>query len=153
MMRSMFAAIASSLLLCATAHAGNVRLRVQSGFNQNVPVIGENIALEDCRMFALRGLKSAEPNTVSIYDDYSPDTRVDSPLRSVRDGGAKELSYEIHHPKFNSSEAVLLIYGRFHDGKGGLADNAPIRISPPSKWNTDVIVDVGRKQLSLVKQD
>ena len=44
MMRSVFAAIASSLLLCATAHAGNVRLRVQSGFNQNVPVIGENIA-------------------------------------------------------------------------------------------------------------
>ena len=63
------------------------------------------------------------------------------------------MNYKVHHPRFNSNDAVLLIYGRFHDGKGGLVDNAPMRLSPPPKWNTHVIVDVGRKRLSEVKRD
>ena len=114
---------------------------------------GENITLEACRIFALRGSKSTQPNEVSIYDDYSDDTPLDRPLRGVSDGGAAELDYKIHHPHFNSDKSVLLIYGRFHDGQGGLKDNAPIRISPPKKWNTDVIVKVGRERLDLVPQD
>ncbi|MCH7873159.1 MAG: hypothetical protein IID33_15800 [Planctomycetes bacterium] len=114
---------------------------------------GEKITLDADRIYALRGLKSDVAGTVSVYDNYTADKRIDAPLRSVRDGGEAELNYKVHHPRFNSNDAVLLIYGRFHDGKGGLVDNAPMRLSPPPKWKTHVIVDVGRKRLSEVKQD
>lgn len=102
----------------------------------------ENISSLKKRLYALRG------DAGELYGKYS-DTRKGDALRP----GEGSRTVEIKHPKALSKNSVLLIYGRFQDGKGGLMDADPIVIQPPPKWKTDVVIEVGATGLVRIEEE
>lgn len=97
--------------------------------------------LSQSRVYALRAEGGA-------YASYTSDTVKGTPLASPADGGKTETAISINLAEFLESGATILVYGRFHDGKGGLLATAPVRIAPPPRWNTTLVIDVDRQALA-----
>ena len=74
---------------------------------------------------------------------------------SVNDPGGERdrVVRGTHHPNYMAKESALVIFGRFHDGKGGLNSIEPVVIQPPPRWNTNVIIDVGPTRMQVVTDD
>lgn len=64
-------------------------------------------------------------------------------LVSGRDTNDTRRTVEIKHPAPMGKRSAIVIYGRFHDGQGGLADVPPVVIQPPPGWNKDILISVG----------
>lgn len=92
------------------------------------------------QIYALRG-------EGPLYANYTDDTRAGGPLTPGSAGGKREVTISVKHPQFLSDDAALVIFGRFQDGRGGLAETDPVVIKPPPAWNTTVIIDVGPMRL------
>lgn len=120
----------------------NGSTRSRAWFQARQKQSGENISSLKNRIHALRG------EAGELYGNFR-DTRIGDALRP----GEGSRTIKIHHPKALSKESVLLIYGRFQDGKGELLDAEPIVIQPPPKWNTDVVIDVGATRLVLIEEE
>lgn len=93
-------------------------------------------------IYSLRG-------TGAAYANYTADTVKGPPLTSPADGGKTEVDLPFSFSRHGESGAVILVFGRFHDGKGGLLPTDPVRIAPPPSWNTKLLIDVGRRSLAL----
>lgn len=108
---------------------------------------GANIAnISGKQVFALRG-------TDDYYNNYMPDTRRGGPLVPVAAGGERERTIDVKHPQFLDKKAALVIYGRFQDAKGGLAETAPLIIQPPPAWNTTIVIDVGPTNMTRIEKE
>lgn len=92
-------------------------------------------------IYSLRG-------TGTAYANYTADTHKGPPLTSPADGGRNEVDVPFTFSRYGESGAVILVFGRFHDGKGGLLPTDPVRIAPPPSWNTKLLIDVGRRSLA-----
>lgn len=94
------------------------------------------------QILALRG-KGPE------YAKYSSDDKVlGDPISSVRDGGQKSIVFKIKPPADNA----MVIFGRFHDGRGGDASVSPVLIKPLPSWNTKLTIDVGTQKLTYTPE-
>ncbi len=91
----------------------------------------------DTRIYALRAGTSGPR-----------DTLVGPPLTSGRDGG-RAYPVILTHPQASAKESAIVIFGRFHDGEGGLANTRPVVISPLSARHRDIFVSVGRAGMEL----
>jgi len=82
------------------------------------------------------------------------DTLVGEPLLSAidRKDGQRTTTVKITHPGFLHSEAALVIYGRFADAEGKVANTPPLVIQPPPGWHTDLLVKVGRTDMKVVNE-
>lgn len=98
------------------------------------------------QIHALRG------KDLAMYKKYTPDTRAGDPLTPVADGGEKTRVVNFTHPGWGSSDAAIVVYGRFTRG-GKLYPSNPVVIKPLPKWNTDIVIDVGARTLTLRESD
>ena len=123
---------------------GSMRSKAWFSARQKLPGAENISSLKPDRIMSLR----------REGDQYTRDKLAPGgPILPTSVGGASTRTIEVHHSKALSKKSVLLIYGRFQDDKGGMADTDPIRIQPPPSWNTDIVIEVGRTQLDLVQQD
>lgn len=111
------------------------RARARATGSKSIGDLGKN------QVSAMRGEGSE-------YANYTPDKRLGNPLSSVVEGGRREVPIEVHHGGFLAKESAIIVYGRFHDGKGGLLATDPVVISPPPPWNTTIHIDVGRTAMT-----
>lgn len=94
------------------------------------------------QIFALRG-RGPE------YQGYSSDDRIlGDAVSSVRDGGANLITHKISP----SGAKAFVIFGRFHDGRGGDASVSPLVISPLPEWDREVVIQVGAQKLTWMNQ-
>jgi hypothetical protein len=79
------------------------------------------------------------------------DTLVGEPLLSFidRNDGMRTTTVKVNHPEFLRSESALVIYGRFGNLDGKVANTAPLVIQPPPKWHTDLLIKVGRTGMKV----
>ena len=79
----------------------------------------------------------------------SRDTLLDPSLLSFVDrrDGRRTTTVKVKHPGFLSSEAAIVIYGRF-SSPTGVAQAPPLVIQPPGTKN-EIIIKVGKKGMSL----
>jgi hypothetical protein len=107
---------------------------------------GVNISnINGKQIFALRG-------TDDYYSNYGPDDRQGGPLVPVAAGGEREITIEVKHPQFLNDKAALVIFGRFQDRSGGLAEAQPLIIQPPPAWNTTIVIDVGPTGMTRLEE-
>jgi hypothetical protein len=66
-----------------------------------------------------------------------------------RNDGQRTTKVPIRHPGFFSGESALVIYGRF-SSPTGIAATPPLVIQPPPRWDTDIRIQVGRKDMKRV---
>ncbi|MGD8450404.1 MAG: hypothetical protein PVJ57_01180 [Phycisphaerae bacterium] len=90
----------------------------------------------DKRIFALR---NGQPGP--------HDTLKGPPLVSGRRTDRHEFSISFQHPQSLASESAIVIYGRFHDGKGGILNTQPVLIHPLPAWDKEIVIGVGRTGL------
>lgn len=77
------------------------------------------------------------------------DTLVGPPLVSARDTGVAEIVVRVRHPDVLSKESAFIIFGRFHDGQGGLKNTRPVIVRPlPPTWTKQIIIGVGRTEMT-----
>ena len=78
------------------------------------------------------------------------DTLRGLPLLSFKDrkDGLRTTTVKVSHPQFLRSEAALVIYGRF-SSQMGIAKTPPLVIQPPPRWNTDLLIRVGRTGMKV----
>ena len=123
---------------------GSMRSKAWFSARQKLPGAENISSLKSDRIMSLR----------REGDQYARDKLAPGgPILPTLVGGASTRTIGFHHPKSLSKQSVLLIYGRFQDDKGGMADTDPILIQPLPAWNTDIVIEVGRTQLDLVPQD
>jgi hypothetical protein len=79
------------------------------------------------------------------------DVLLGEPLVSARTSRQKEVVVKVHHPDSLAGEAAFVVFGRFHDGEGGILDARPVIIHPLPAWNMDIVLSVGRT--SMVRLD
>ena len=91
------------------------------------------------RVYALRS-GSAGPN----------DTLMGPPLVSGRFTEQDEVKVRIRHSQSLSSQSAIVIFGRFHDGQGGLKNTRPVLIQPPPAFDKEIIIGVGRAEMTLL---
>jgi hypothetical protein len=79
----------------------------------------------------------------------SRDTLLGPSLLSFVDraDGRRTTSVKVHHPNYLSSEAAIVIYGRF-SSPTGVAQVPPLVIQPPGSKD-QITIDVGRKGMTL----
>jgi hypothetical protein len=92
------------------------------------------------RIYALRS-GSPGPN----------DTLLGPPLLSGCDTQQKEVTIHFHHPDALSGDAAIVIFGRFHNGEGGLLNTPPVIFHPPPSWNMKIVIGVGRTGLARLE--
>lgn len=82
------------------------------------------------------------------------DTLVGESLLSAidRQDGLRTTTVKVSHPGFLRGDAALVIYGRFGDLEGRVANTAPLVIQPPPAWNTDLLIKVGRTGMKIVDE-
>jgi hypothetical protein len=78
-------------------------------------------------------------------------TRLGDPLLSGRRTNQKEVMLKVPHPESLAGESAFVVFGRFHDGQGGILDARPVVIHPLPAWNMDIVINVGRT--SMVRLD
>lgn len=91
-------------------------------------------------------LRQEAGNKESGHSVYS--TRVGDPLVSRRISDRERIAVDIHHPQVFDKHAKILVFGRFHNGTGGLADVQPVMIDPPPSWGKEIVIQVGRQGMS-----
>lgn len=94
----------------------------------------------DKRIYALRAGESSHK-----------DKLVGPPLASGREGG-REVTLRLTHPQAFASESAFVIFGRFHDGEGGMKNTRPVLIRPLPNWDTDILIGVGRDNMEWVNR-
>lgn len=79
------------------------------------------------------------------------DTLVGLPLLSFidREDGRRTTPVKVHHRQYLGSKSAIVIYGRF-SGQTGIAATPPLVIQPPPAWDTDIEIQVGRKDMKRV---
>jgi hypothetical protein len=79
------------------------------------------------------------------------DTLVGEALLSARDreDGGNTTTVHVTHPQFLNGESALVIYGRF-SSPTGIASTPPLVIQPPPRWDTDILIKVGRTDMHRV---
>lgn len=123
---------------------GSMRSKAWFSARQKLPGAENISSLKSDRIMSLR----------REGDQYTRDKLAPGgPILPTSVGGASTRTIGFHHSKSMSKQSVILIYGRFQDDKGGMANTDPILIQPPPSWNTDIVIEVGRTQLDLVPQD
>ncbi|MFQ5806269.1 MAG: hypothetical protein ACE5I3_07460 [Phycisphaerae bacterium] len=79
------------------------------------------------------------------------DTLVGPPLLAARqrDDGLRTTAVRVHHSQFTSGKSAIVIYGRFNS-QAGIAKTPPLVIQPPPRWDTDIKIHVGRRDMRRV---
>lgn len=81
--------------------------------------------------------------------------RLGDPLLSYVDYEDKKRERRYDGVKFSDfldSGSVMVVYGRFFD-KNGVAKTAPVLITPAPRWDTNLVIKVGKSELTWVKKD
>jgi len=83
---------------------------------------------------------------------HKRDTLRGESLLSARDreDGGRTTTVPVTHPNFLSGESAIVIYGRF-SSPTGIAANPPLVIQPPPRWDTDILIKVGRTDMRPVE--
>jgi hypothetical protein len=113
---------------------------------------GDGVSISDIpadQVYSFRGLREHD----QMYVNYTSDTRKRGPLVPVLDGGERVVTVDVEHPTPGKKDSVLLIFGRFHDGRGGLLPTDAVRISPSPKAESKITVDVGKRNLTLISAE
>lgn len=98
--------------------------------------------------FSKKQIHALRGKDLAMYSKYTQDTRAGDPLTPVADGGARKRIVKFHHPGWGSSEAAIVVYGRFTQG-GRLYSSNPVVIKPVPSWNTEWIIEVDARKLTL----
>ncbi len=106
--------------------------------DEDAPKIGDIPAK---RIYALRRGEAGDKR----------DTLVGLPLLSFKDrkDGLRTTPVRVQHPQYLSGDAAIVIYGRF-SSPTGTANAPPVVIQPPPVWDTDITIQVGRKDMKRV---
>ena len=72
---------------------------------------------------------------------------VGPPLVSGRETNQPQRVVHVRHKQVLSGDSAIVIFGRFHDGQGGLLNAPPVIIKPPPAWNDENVIGVGRAEL------
>ncbi|MFH1745840.1 MAG: hypothetical protein ABIG44_02230 [Planctomycetota bacterium] len=76
-------------------------------------------------------------------------TRVKPPLLDKASGG-HNVTVEVEHPDPGPKEAAIVIFGRFHDGKGGLMKTQPVVLCPLPSARKEIFINVGPTSMVLL---
>jgi hypothetical protein len=106
--------------------------------DEDAPKIGDIPAK---RIYALRRGEAGDKR----------DTLVGEALLSAKDreDASRTTTVRVTHPDWLSGESALVIYGRF-SSPTGIAPTPPLVIQPPPHWNTDIRIQVGRRDMKRV---
>lgn len=109
--------------------------------------------------FKLRDEKSSKlaglEDRIYMLADKSrdlPGKVIGAPLLSGVDykGETRRVFKGVRFPEFTQGDAVILIYGRFYDGKGGVRRNDPIRLAPPPA-NDKIEIRIDRQNMAVAQ--
>ncbi|MBU0640941.1 MAG: hypothetical protein KKB50_18925 [Planctomycetes bacterium] len=81
------------------------------------------------------------------------DTLVGPPLLSGRvmeKGASWKREVKVQHAQSLSGESAIVIYAKFHEGSA-VARVAPLVVKPPPRWQKNIVVKVGRTNLTLAE--
>ena len=78
------------------------------------------------------------------------DTLMGPPLVSGRDTDRDRVVLSVRHKQALSGDSAIIILGRFHDGRGGLMNTRPVVIRPLPSMDKEIIIGVGRTEMTML---